>query len=563
MVLDAHKHERVLILPPTAKDGEVTCALLLKAGVDCVVSTSVQALANELVAGAAVVVLTEEALFATDIGALIRVLDEQPSWSELPVIMLMRGGVESSAATEALQSMSNVLLLERPATMRALVSAVKAAQRARMRQYQIRDQLAEIERNSVKLAAAADERKALLESEREARREAERASRMKDDFVATVSHELRTPMSAVLGWSQMLRNGACDQPSIARGLEVIERNAKLQSQLIEDLLDMSRIISGKIRLDIKAVDIAQIVVSAVESIRHSAEAKGITLQTKIESSCTLHCDADRIQQVLWNLLSNSVKFTPRNGEVSLIARNGGSQVQLIVKDTGVGIKPEFLPYVFERFRQSDPSTTRQFGGLGLGLNIVKHLVELHGGSVSATSDGDGKGATFCVNIPTQPPVSKRHQGSRPAQDDAKQVAPADLKGLHVLVIDDDADGLEFVGRVLTENGAFVRTSSSARRALEMVSQNRFDVLVSDIGMPEMDGYEFVRELRSRHFDSRQLPAIALTAYAGEQHQDRVLQAGYQAHITKPFDVSALITVICDLAHRHGMHNSLPQEAANE
>lgn len=549
MIVDAHIHERVLILPPTAKDGEVTSALLCKAGVPCVVCGRVAELVAELSAGAAVVMLTDEALFSPDIGMLTSVLDQQPSWSELPIIMLMRGGPESAAAMDVLRSISNVLLLERPATMRTVVSAVKAAQRARMRQYQIRDQMQQIAQTNEKLAAAAEERRHLLDSERQARRDAERASRMKDDFVATVSHELRTPMSAVLGWSQMLRSGFGDPQLLARGLEIIERNAKLQSQLIEDLLDMSRIISGKIRLDIKPVDTAQIVVSAVEAVRHSAEAKGIRLHTHIESSCALACDADRIQQVLWNLLSNAVKFTPRGGDVRLTTRNAGSHVQFIVQDTGAGIKPDFLPYIFERFRQSDPSTTRQHGGLGLGLNIVKHLVELHGGSVTAKSEGEGRGATFCVNLPLQPNGARRRLPASDSAQSPQRIAPGNLMGLHVLIVDDDADMLEFVSRVLTENGAIVRASHSARQGLDLIATNRFDLVISDIGMPEMDGYEFIRVLRAREGGGPRLPAIALTAYAGEQHHERAIEAGYQAHLCKPINIPALVSVLSDLAPR--------------
>jgi signal transduction histidine kinase/ActR/RegA family two-component response regulator len=542
---------RVLVLAPTTKDGEVTQALLVRAGLTCVLCRNIPQLSHDIRAGAGAALITEEAITAQGVDELLSVLKNQPTWSELPVLVLMRGGVESSStALRVLRSLANVTLLERPAPMRSVISAVQTAVRSRLRQYQIRDQIEEIRQ--------------LLESERAARAEAERAGRMKDEFLATLSHELRTPLNAILGWATMLRRTLDDPEEIASGMEIIERNARVQAQLIEDLLDMSRIISGKIRLDVRSVDAAAVIDAAIESVRPAADAREIRIQRVVDPCGSVLGDAGRLQQVLWNLLSNAVKFTPRGGKILCSCQRTSSSVEIEVTDSGQGIKPEFLPHVFERFRQADASTTRRYGGLGLGLAIVKNLVELHGGTIQAKSPGEGKGATFVVRLPT----SAVRSATRAAVDDDDNSTTGrdpshtphpplldcdltDLTGIKVLVVDDDHDARNLVQRLLTDCKASVTTAASAAQALRLLSEIAPDVLVSDIGMPEMDGYAFIAQVRATHFSAERLPAAALTAFARSEDRRRALLAGYQSHIAKPVEPAELIAVVASLAGRTG------------
>ncbi|HEY8549731.1 MAG TPA: response regulator [Vicinamibacterales bacterium] len=402
----------------------------------------------------------------------------------------------------------------------------------------------------------AEEREALLESERIARAEAERASRLKDDFLATLSHELRTPLNAILGWAQLLRARARTEADIRDGLDTIERNARAQAQIIDDLLDMSRIISGKLRLDVQRIDLAALVAAAIETVRPAAEAKGIELKPTLDSRAgIISGDPGRVQQVLWNLLSNAIKFTGRGGhiEVKLVRRD--SHVELSVIDDGEGIKPDFLPYLFDRFRQGDSSTTRQHRGMGLGLSIVKNLVEMHGGSVHAHSDGEGCGSTFTVTLPLVAAPPEAEEPVSPRREPPSVLATGDteapgLAGVHVLVVDDDADARELISRVLREYEAVVDTVSSAAEALRALDAGLPDVLVSDIGMPHADGYSLIRQIRSRsRDDGGTLPAVALTAFARPDDRRRALLAGYQAHLAKPVDPSDLVTVIASLTGR--------------
>ncbi len=384
---------RVLLVAPTKKDGEVTSSLLSKAGLNCVVCDDLNLLAREVRAGAGAVLLTEDVLSAPGVDDLLRSLAEQPSWSDLPIIMLMRGGGTSPGAANVLREMRNVTLVERPAPTRSVVSAVEAAVRSRERQYQIRDQI-----EAIRLGRY--EREQLLESERASRQELERVSRIKDEFLATLSHELRTPLSAIFGWVQILRMKAPDADTISEGINVIDRNVRLQTQLIDDLLDMSRIISGKLRLDVQAVTMADVIDSAVESVMPAISAKEIHLEKVVDpSAVSVNGDPGRLQQVLWNLLTNAVKFTPKSGRIDVLAERVDSHLEIRVSDTGEGMTAEFLPYLFERFKQADASITRKHGGLGLGLSIVRNLVELHGGTVRAESPGLGRGATFIISLP--------------------------------------------------------------------------------------------------------------------------------------------------------------------
>jgi signal transduction histidine kinase/ActR/RegA family two-component response regulator len=527
-----HASSRVLLLTPTARDADVTRALLQRSGLGSMRCLNTRDLSREVHHGAAAALITEEAITADGIEELLQTLRNQPAWSDFPVIMLMRGGMDSPAGVRVLQALRNVTLLERPAPMRSVLSAVEAAVRGRLRQYQIRD---------------------LLESERAARAQAENANRIKDEFVATVSHELRTPLNAILGWAQVLRAAGDNYAEVAEGLEIIERNARLQAQLIEDLLDMSRIISGKIRLDLQAVDPVSAIEAAIESVRPTAEARGIRIQTMLNPSTVVMGDPARLQQVLWNLLSTAVKFTAKGGHVAVTLREVESRVEISVADTGDGIAPEFLPYVFERFRQADGSTTRRHGGLGLGLAIVKQLVELHGGGVAAQSGGLGRGATFTVTLPL---AGMRKTGGGREKKLPEANSPggeiADLTGVKILVVDDDDDARGLVKRLLTGCHAQVTTAASAAEALQLLGEMHPDVLISDIGMPGMDGYELIRQVRSRPASSKDvLPAAALTAFAHSEDRRRALMAGYQCHIAKPVEPAELIATIASLAGRTG------------
>lgn len=403
------------------------------------------------------------------------------------------------------------------------------------------------------------ERERLLSSAQAAQKEAEHANRLKDEFLATASHELRTPLTAVVGWSRMLRTGKLDAENSARALEAIERNATLQTKLIDDLLDVSRIITGKLILDRRAIEMAHVLSDAVNTVRPAADAKNITIVTSFDAEAgPVLGDANRLQQVVWNLLSNAVKFTPKSGRIEVGLLRVNSEVEISVGDSGEGISSEFLPYVFERFRQGDGKTTRLHSGLGLGLAIVRHLVELHGGTVKAHSDGPGRGATFKVRLPVL--SINRVPGSKTAARDLTKARGADglsierlprLDGVRVLVVDDDSDTRQMLNAVLSECQAEVITAASAAEAIEEIERRKPDVLVSDLGMPEQDGYEFiknVREMESADHTVR-IPALALTAYAKAEDRVRALASGYQVHLSKPVEPAEFVLVVANLAGR--------------
>jgi PAS domain S-box-containing protein len=398
------------------------------------------------------------------------------------------------------------------------------------------------------------EREYLLQSERAARGEAERSSRMKDEFLATLGHELRTPLNAILGWSQVLRRTDHVNTDLGEGLKIIERNARAQAQIIEDLLDMSGIISGKVRLDMRKVDLGSVVEASVNAVRPAAEAKGIELKVTLDPMApAVRGDPNRLQQVFWNLLTNAVKFTPKAGRVAVTVGRVHSHLSVSVADNGEGIDPAFLPYVFERFRQADASASRRHGGLGLGLSIVKQLVELHGGSIAAASKGSGTGSTFTVELPVMALDTDagrkglRHQPSRsPAEPIDASVPAASLDGVRVLVVDDEPDARALIERLLQECEATVCTAGSASEALEHVARETPDVLLSDIGMPKEDGYSLIRRIRNLSGDASRIPAIALTAYARTEDRAKALQAGYQLHLSKPVEPVKLIAMVASL-----------------
>lgn len=387
----------------------------------------------------------------------------------------------------------------------------------------------------------------LLVRERSARADAEMANRLKDEFLATLSHELRTPLNAVLGWSRLLKSGRLDEESSHHAIDVIERNAWAQRQIIEDILDVSRVITGKLQLHLAPVDLVAVVRAALDTVRPAFEAKEIHIEeTYQEGLKVIGGDADRLQQVVWNLLSNASKFTPVRGTVAIRVSQDKTYVEIEIADTGPGIAPEFLPHVFERFRQADGSTTRTHGGLGLGLAIVRHLVELHGGLISADNFGPRTGAIFIVKLPL--PSAELTLETANAAALLDEATGIDLAGLSILVVEDDLDALDLLTIDLTEHGAKVRGVSSAAEALKLLQSAPFDLLISDIGMADTDGYNFIKQVRHQQKDGH-IPAIALTAYARTQDRVRAIAAGYNTHVAKPVEIRELVTVVKCLTGR--------------
>lgn len=400
------------------------------------------------------------------------------------------------------------------------------------------------------------EREELLEREKAARAEAEAANRVKDEFLATLSHELRTPLNAILGWTQLLRSRKFDENTTARALETIDRNTRTLTQLIGDVLDVSRIIRGKLHLNLRSVELVPVVTTAIDTVRPAADTKNICIESEFDPSVgVVMVDINRLQQIVWNLLSNAVKFTPKGGKVEVKIKCIDCSVQIQVSDTGVGISPEFLPHVFERFRQADSSTTRSHGGLGLGLAIVRHLVELHGGTVVVTSPGLGKGSTFTVNLPTKAIINEDYiPEKKPVLTESHFVNEqlSILQGLQILVVDDEADARKLLTKILEQYGAQVTAVSSTQEAMTALLELNADILISDIGMPEEDGYKLIRKVRSLPSDKGgKIPAVALTAYARTEDRTQALLAGFQLHIPKPVNPEELAAVVANLAGRTG------------
>jgi signal transduction histidine kinase len=404
------------------------------------------------------------------------------------------------------------------------------------------------------LQAQVDARTQALAREKAARQEAEEANRLKDEFLATVSHELRTPLTSILGWSNMLLARRQDVEMHDRGLEIIHRNAQAQNQLISDLLDVSRIISGKLRLDLRTVELPAVIEAAVEATRPAAEAKGVRLTTALDPRAgPINGDADRLQQVVWNLLTNAIKFTDAGGEITVGLASVSSRVEITVRDSGMGISPEFLPHIFDRFRQADPATNRVHGGMGLGLSIVRQLVELHGGAVRAESEGEGKGATFTVSLPFVNFSRGRERAERlppGGVGHAEISCPPSLHGLRVLAVDDEADTREMIRAVLEHCKMEVITAGSAAEALEAIAGSHPDVLISDLGLPGEDGYALIARVRALPAErGGQIPAAALTAYVRAEDRVKVLRSGFQLHVPKPLEPNELVAVVANLAGR--------------
>jgi signal transduction histidine kinase/ActR/RegA family two-component response regulator len=534
------RDERVLIYAPTGRDAALTARFLGDANLSAQTCESVEHLCLEMGEGAGLLFLTGEVLTPKALRCLTEALAEQPAWSDIPIIVLTSGGGSTPANAAALSTLGeagNVTLVERPVRVMTLMSAVKSALRARRHQYDVRER---------------------LEAERRALLEAEEANRTKDEFLATLSHELRTPLTAILGWARMLSGGQLDEASVARALATIERNAQAQAQLIEDILDVSRVITGKLRLEVQPVNLAAVIESAINAVLPAADAKGIRLQRVLDTGASMVSgDPARLQQIIWNLLSNAIKFTPKGGRVQVKLERVNSHVEINVTDDGQGISPDILPYIFERFRQADSSTTRAHGGLGLGLSIVRHLVEMHGGTVRAESRGEGQGATFTIKLPL---VVMRAFDTRRAGDaervhptasaDVPFDCPSELEGLRLLVVDDEADTRTLLKALLEQCGASVVAVASAGEALAALKETRPDVLISDLGMPGEDGYTLIKKVRALSpEDGGQTPSAALTAYARVEDRMKVLRAGFQIHIPKPVEPAELITVVANLAGR--------------
>jgi signal transduction histidine kinase/ActR/RegA family two-component response regulator len=395
-----------------------------------------------------------------------------------------------------------------------------------------------------------EERKQLFDIECAARVEAERTSRMKDEFLATLSHDLRTPLNAILGWTQLLKRDQQDPEMLSEAISVIERNARAQTQLIEDLLDMSRIVSGNVRLDVQRVELSEIINAAMEGVKPTAETKGVRLEKVIDRLVgSISGDPARLQQVLWNLLTNAIKFTPKGGKVRVFAEVMQSHVEISVADTGEGISPDFLPHLFERFSQADGSAERKHRGLGLGLSIVKNLVEMHGGAVRVNSRGKEQGATFIVRLPRQAPKSSEDE-ENPSHTRmllSVECERPNLRGIKVLVVEDEADARELLRRFLVECDPLPAVAASVAEAQKLLLTFQPDVIVSDIGMPQKDGYEFIRDVRKQGLTT---PAVALSAYARAEDRIRSAQTGYQTHLAKPVEPAELLAVIASLAGRY-------------
>ena len=406
----------------------------------------------------------------------------------------------------------------------------------------------ELSKYITELQHSEEERGQLLLRAERARSEAEAANRIKDEFLATLSHELRTPLTSLLGWSSVLREGKRDEKILHQGLDAIDRNARVQAQLIDDLLDVSRIVSGKLNLEVRPLDITSVTRAAINVVRPASDAKGISLDYFAEPGLgAISADSARLHQIVWNLLSNAVKFTPHGGKICIRVEQDGADARVTVKDTGQGIEPEFLPRVFDRFLQADSSTTRSFGGLGLGLAIVRHLVELHGGTVSAQSEGLNKGATFSATFPL---LAERAEPVAMPHSDTNGTENHSLEGLRILLVDDEPEAREIISTVMTRTGAEVTACHSASEALATLLEWKPDVILSDIAMPDEDGYSFIGKVRSLPREKGgETPAAALSAYARDVDRHQALAAGYQMHIAKPIAATQLVTMVARLAGR--------------
>ena len=510
---------RVLVLMPTGRDAALVCSSLEKADIKAQTCVDANDLEVKMSLGGGAILLAEEALKNGTLEHLVSSFNNHPVWSDIPVVIFAANALNSEKLSATVGTRLNATIVERPIRITMLISAVRGALRARERQYQTRDLLNQLEE----------------------------ADHQKDLFLATLSHELRTPLNSMLGWINLLRNNSEEQLDLEHGLDVIERNARTQSKLISDILFVSRAVAGKLEIANDVVDISSVAQTAADTILPATEAKNIRLETSIEKDLkTIAGDADRLQQVFLNLLTNAVKFTPPEGQISISVKDDESYVEIEIADSGKGIKPEFLPFVFERFRQADNSYTRDVGGLGLGLAIVRHLVELHGGTVRAFSEGENKGASFTIKLPV---AQKPEAHISSDQTDSPQIYSSDkmLKGVHVLLVEDDEDSREMLTVMFDQYAMKTTAVDSASAAFEAVQTVKPDILVSDVGLPGEDGYTLIRKIRQLAPERNgSIPAIALTGYASLQDRAQAIEAGYQEHLPKPVDLEILIEQIKNL-----------------
>ena len=516
------RENRVLISMPTGRDAELTRDMLGRFGIDAETVNS-NDLSSEIADGVGSIIIAEEALAGGVLETIEETIRSQPVWSDLPVLVFSGSNSSAEELLQRLSSKFNATIVERPIRITMLISAVRGALRARQRQYQARDLLAQLEQ----------------------------ADQQKDLFLATLSHELRTPLNSILGWIHILRRRNIGGPEIEHALDVIDRNARAQSEMIADILLVSRVITGKVELAMEPVDVASILHSSLEIIRPSAESRRIKVAFQADeySPVPVNGDRERLQQVFLNLLTNAVKFTHEGGEIDVFLRGHDSNVEIEVRDNGLGIEPRFLPFIFERFRQADNRHTRRVGGLGLGLAIVKHLVDLHDGEVSAHSEGKNRGATFIVRLPVAEAKLFAQSDRSVRAYSANGNSHVSLQNLKVLIVEDDADSRDMLATILEYHGAAVKTAENVAAGYADFTREVPDVLISDVGLPEQDGYDLIRRIRSLPpAEGRDVPAIALTGYVSLQDQTQALAAGYQEHLPKPIDTDRLIAVVAELAN---------------
>jgi len=537
--------ELVFVIAPVGGDATAIATLLSNHGFQAAIcedpSTSASKITN---AGA--VIMTEEALEFETTNELFTALKSQPPWSELPLIILTSGGVSRliKLLDVAAEAAGSLTLLERPIGADTLLRTINVALRSRRRQYQVRDLIYEQERNRVSLQQSEDKLRWMLRQEKELRQAADEANRLKDEFLATMSHELRNPLNVILGYSELLlrTEQIKASPQLFRLSEALRRNALSQSHLIRDLLELSRLRSGKLTLNCETVSVMTAINNAVETVRADAGAKTIDLEISAPSEpLFVHGDLLRLEQIVWNLLANAVKFTPNGGKVLVSLARLHEQVTLVVEDTGQGIEASFLPNVFEMFRQGDARASREHTGMGIGLALVKQLVQLHGGSVAAQSEGLGRGTRFTVTLPEKTERAK-------VLDLVTSPTNEALDNLSVLAVDDDADTTALLQYLLEMNGATVTTANSGLEALRLARESHFDVVLSDISMPTMDGFEFVRQLRALP-GKEHVRVVALTGFGRKEDVEQAENEGFIAHLTKPFDVEALLRFLSTISHQ--------------